>query len=1226
MINLYAQNCTDFNNNGLATLTPMECILTASINDVWKLEAKIPYDEDGKFNDVTYDCFLKVSGMNAIAEQSSAQIFRIYDVKKETDGVYILAYPVGLDARFDTFVDSLQLYYMTASQAISAINALSSKYTVTTDLVTTASAEYANANIISILNGDNGFVNNWGGEICYDNYNIKVLGGLGSNSGMQFRYGKNLQSMDYEVDSSNVITRLYPKSANGDILNYIPAYKIANQRYVDSSHFNDYPIPHIYYVSTPYRLTQLSDDGSQEYTLSSTLYENVASTVSAAVLTITDTAMKGGRNLDLAYIKSRFLLTTESDMTEGFAERIWRLVATSINFKSSEFSNLVRQAIAEGFKRAGDSILTTMGWIGDSNLMAYTTAENGDYKRVSTWAKNGQKWWSIPSDGITGPGTIFPYDTAEWKWYKPKNKDYKRFGNKSKDKNGYYLHDTFYKVNDTLYYFKSTGEAVAYPQFHTYSINGFTIYDMYDSIATTLVNMGGNAEASFFNLLYTQMTNYCNDLYTKQEIDLPVVNIGVDLVDLSKTTEYAGYEGLLSVKLGDVVQCINPKMDLTTTERVVGIEYDVIRGFNNKVEVGTVKNSVVNLLNGIGSKKEDVKLVAGNNVTINNNVISVTPQPSVKDVRVNGQTVTYDGIANIDLDLDGNGLQWFSETENALFGIDNRTYFWEDTAYDIDSDSLINLTCERGYWSILVTPHIGADATKYKAVFCPYYQNSYEYEISTLGNPTVAAEWGHGVLMLMSDDITSLNVHVTQYNHPPVGGNIITAEADIEFTEDYTEDIATRLVLCPHGTSTDISIVYWNYCSYEYDDTTIYVLCIYSNFERLLVSIGPPPVTKYVKAADLPLNPYESLEAAVDAIIPAYEDTVEKYSGIGRTSNLAFFAGGKDDLGKDAPIKIFADGTYKGLDKVEDVTVDGVSVVTNKIAEIQNPVMTGATDQANGAKGLVPAPLIVDKDKFLKGDGTWAEAGGGGGTSDLDAIELTKSEYDALTPAEKADEDKIYFIKDYDGNAISDVQVNGTSVISNGVANVTTEDVLNPSELVGYVDVRSKPDMTDIDQNLTVLTQMSTFEFDFDYKFHRWISGGSAWLQEYNINIDSRQGQVASSYKHSEWNNVAEGYEESHYTEESSRMSHGGVGCSQETFGDLNAETGLYQRGIGKYTTMGYDGLMIYQYDYENDEELEGLDISNTDITKLQDTWDGTNASLKDALAALSARITALGG
>lgn len=38
---------------------------------------------------------------------------------------------------------------------------------------------------------------------------------------------------------------------------------------------------------------------------------------------------------------------------------------------------------------------------------------------------------------------------------------------------------------------------------------------------------------------------------------------------------------------------------------------------------------------------------------------------------------------------------------------------------------------------------------------------------------------------------------------------------------------------------------------------------------------------------------------------------------------------------------------------------------------VVNDVMTGATSNANGTSGLVPQPLIADKDKYLKGDGTW---------------------------------------------------------------------------------------------------------------------------------------------------------------------------------------------------------------------------------------------------------------
>ena len=54
---------------------------------------------------------------------------------------------------------------------------------------------------------------------------------------------------------------------------------------------------------------------------------------------------------------------------------------------------------------------------------------------------------------------------------------------------------------------------------------------------------------------------------------------------------------------------------------------------------------------------------------------------------------------------------------------------------------------------------------------------------------------------------------------------------------------------------------------------------------------------------------------------------------------------------------------------------------------IYNPVgMTGATASTDGAAGYVPRPLIADKDKFLKGDGTWSDIPTGG---DYEIIPIT---------------------------------------------------------------------------------------------------------------------------------------------------------------------------------------------------------------------------------------------
>lgn len=54
---------------------------------------------------------------------------------------------------------------------------------------------------------------------------------------------------------------------------------------------------------------------------------------------------------------------------------------------------------------------------------------------------------------------------------------------------------------------------------------------------------------------------------------------------------------------------------------------------------------------------------------------------------------------------------------------------------------------------------------------------------------------------------------------------------------------------------------------------------------------------------------------------------------------------------------------------------------------IYNPVgMTGATSSVDGAAGYVPKPFIADKDKFLKGDGSWSDIPTGG---DYEIIPIT---------------------------------------------------------------------------------------------------------------------------------------------------------------------------------------------------------------------------------------------
>ena len=61
-----------------------------------------------------------------------------------------------------------------------------------------------------------------------------------------------------------------------------------------------------------------------------------------------------------------------------------------------------------------------------------------------------------------------------------------------------------------------------------------------------------------------------------------------------------------------------------------------------------------------------------------------------------------------------------------------------------------------------------------------------------------------------------------------------------------------------------------------------------------------------------------------------------------------------------------------------------------------NNVFVGASSSVAGSKGLVPAPAIGDDAKFLKGDGTWAAAGGGSNnTATYIATDMLQMRYTA---------------------------------------------------------------------------------------------------------------------------------------------------------------------------------------------------------------------------------------
>ena len=74
--------------------------------------------------------------------------------------------------------------------------------------------------------------------------------------------------------------------------------------------------------------------------------------------------------------------------------------------------------------------------------------------------------------------------------------------------------------------------------------------------------------------------------------DLPMVNIQIDFVDLSQTTEYQDFRELEKVQLGDIVTIINKKMGFQKKAKVISYKYDSLMMRYNEIELGDFSPNV----------------------------------------------------------------------------------------------------------------------------------------------------------------------------------------------------------------------------------------------------------------------------------------------------------------------------------------------------------------------------------------------------------------------------------------------------------------------------------------------------------------------------------------------------------------------------------------------------------------------------------------------------------
>ncbi|KAK9680586.1 Prophage endopeptidase tail [Popillia japonica] len=200
---------------------------------------------------------IEENGVISAVTPQGKQLFRIDNRKKSDDAVSVVAYPIFFDSADEIFMVDTRPTIKTGKEALDLMLGGSAKYTAQSNISTATTAYYIRKNFMEALNGDddNAFLNRWGGEPIYDNYNVIVNEKAGGDYGVRVLYGKNLEGAEEEIDYSEIVTRMVPTSFNGYMLD-------GDEPWVDSPLINSYP--KIYYKTVHFEDVKLTEDSEDE--------------------------------------------------------------------------------------------------------------------------------------------------------------------------------------------------------------------------------------------------------------------------------------------------------------------------------------------------------------------------------------------------------------------------------------------------------------------------------------------------------------------------------------------------------------------------------------------------------------------------------------------------------------------------------------------------------------------------------------------------------------------------------------------------------------------------------------------------------------------------------------------------------------------------------------------------------------------------------------------------
>lgn len=236
MIKLYESTETDFSKNGLRVLSDCKSAYTEErLNGTYEYTLEYPLDDSGKWKYLLEDRIIK---------NNDGQLFRIYHKVKTLAGIQVNARHIFYDL-MDNFLDDVRPTDLSGAAALDWIlthTQYAHSFVTEGDLGGSNTKYFIRKNPVEAILGSDGIIDNWGGELKRDNFNVGLYNEIGADRGVLVAYGKNIQGIE-EVPVTNVIaTRIMPVGKDGLLL---------TEKYVDSPYINNFPHPKIMDVEFP---------------------------------------------------------------------------------------------------------------------------------------------------------------------------------------------------------------------------------------------------------------------------------------------------------------------------------------------------------------------------------------------------------------------------------------------------------------------------------------------------------------------------------------------------------------------------------------------------------------------------------------------------------------------------------------------------------------------------------------------------------------------------------------------------------------------------------------------------------------------------------------------------------------------------------------------------------------------------------------------------------------